>query len=324
MKPSVPLFRTHQSHARPPIGRFAVIMLTLIVLMLGLMSLSVSARTLLQTDRACTLTLSYAHNETPFPNQTVSLRKVADFTTDGRFVPLATYGDSLPDLNAVSSQTEWREIAVTLDTRVLAESIPADVTAVTDAAGNASFSAMTPGLYLVNGMQVEIEGGYCRFAPFVINLPGLAEDDTWNYDVRAIPKYTFYEITSDPVEYTVVKLWKDSGFEENRPDYVEVDIYRNQELAETVKLSEENGWQYRWTAPDDGSVWHTAERQVPEDYFVLVETNGNTFMITNVKSSDPPPPPPTGDSTHFYMIVLLLSFFGAILVLGGFSRRSKR
>ena len=299
--------------------------LLLLFAALCLMILPISARTTVNPDADCSLTLTYAYGETAFEGLDISLHGIARFEKDGSLIPEEAHTDHLPDLNAIASQEEWNEVASTVSAYLVANPLPESAKGTTDAEGKVSFAGLKPGIYLVSGAQGDMEGGYCRFDAFCISIPGLDGEENWIYDVTANPKSVFHEVLPEPVEYTVIKLWKDTGFEEKRPEFVTVDLYKDRVFVESVRLDAENNWSYTWSAPDDGAVWTAVEQEVPEDYFVLVEQDGNVFKVTNVHDGGNPPPPQTGDSTQIYLIVIGCSVVGLVLVLVGFTgRKNKR
>ena len=120
----------------------------------------------------------------------------------------------------------------------------------------------------------------------------------------------------------MLKLWKDEGHENSRPESIEVEIFRNGESYEIVTLSQENNWTYRWTAPADGAQWMVVERNIPEGYTVTVESRSTTFILTNSIPKDPTPDTPqTGDSTNILSAVVLLNLSGMGLILLGIFRK---
>jgi len=293
------------------------------VLMLSF-TLSVSARTLVDTSKPGSLTLLYKYNDIIFEGVEISIYHVADFVTEGSFKLTDTFSKYPVDVVNVKTQAEWNKIASTLDAYVEVEKITPTKTAVTDTEGNAKFDGLSVGLYLVIGCRAEYEIGYCDYDTFLIAVPGLDADDNWIYDVVAKPKVVHHEITGRDIEYTVSKQWKDTGYEEKRPEKVAVDIYKNSEKIETVYLSAENNWSYTWKAKDNGDKWTTIENLVPEGYYVTFETNGNTFIITNVYDGEVPPPPPTGDSANLHFVVIALSIVGTVFIIIGIGRGRKR
>ena len=85
-------------------------------------------------------------------------------------------------------------------------------------------------------------------------------------------------------EITVSKIWDDADNQDGkRPTEIEVTLFKNGEVFETVKLTENNGWTYTWKNLDVhhgigvDNVYTVEETNVPEGY----TPNVNGFEITN-------------------------------------------
>ena len=298
---------------------------TICICLLMILSVSVSARSEVDVDKSSSLVLSYKYNDIAFESIEISIYHVADFTISGEFVLRGDFASYPIDVKTVKTQLEWNKIASTLDAYTKADKLVPTAKATTDKDGNAVFSNLKVGLYLVIGCRAEYAEGYCDYNTFLISVPGLDENEEWIYDVVAKPKISHHEITGKDIEYTVTKLWKDTGYEEKRPKSVEVAIYKDGQKVETITLNKENNWTYTWKAKDDGSRWTTVESKVPEGYYVTFETNGNTFIITNTYDGEtPPPPPPTGDSANLYFMIITMSILGAAMIILGIGKGRRK
>ncbi len=280
-----------------------------------------NARGNVETDKQASLTLTYGYSGTPFKDQNIKIYRVANmignttFTLDGDFYGLPV------ELNKVKSQGEWKEIASTLSAYVVSKGIVPTNWTLTDDNGNADFTNLKTGLYLVEGLRVELENGYCQFDSFMITLPGVDENEEWTYHVDAVPKSSFEEHEEKEVEYKINKLWKDEGNENKRPQSVEVELYKDGEFVEKVTLSSDNNWSYTWKSTED-ALWTAVEKNVASGYTVTIERSGNSFFVTNTYD-DPPPPPQTGDSSNVYLTVAIMSIAGALFLIIGMGRRKK-
>ena len=104
---------------------------------------------------------------------------------------------------------------------------------------------------------------------------------------------------------------------------IQVEIYKDGALAQTVTLSSANNWSYAWTDPGQ-SVWTVVERDVPEGYTVHTDEKDTTFIITNQwnpatpdQPDEPIDPPDTGDVSPLWLYVLVLCLSGLGLVIVG-------
>ena len=270
-------------------------------------------------ERSCTLTISYTCEGIAFENLSVALYHIAAVDAQAQYTLTQEFQSCGVELNGVQTNGEWDAIRSTLEAHILAQGIAPTATALTDQNGQVTFGELTPGLYLAISGSGTYGGLVCTFRTALVALPGLDGEGIWQYEVAVAAKPEI--VTQDKIEFRLLKLWKDDGNEEKRPENIEVDIFRDGELYETVILSEENNWSYHWTAPADGARWMVVERNIPEGYTATVEEWGAAFTITNTAPKDPPGTPQTGDSANIMLAVVLLHLSGAGLIALGLYRK---
>lgn len=295
--------------------RILATVLTLIFL-LSALALAAEGAAYVDTGATGSLTLTYGYEGEPLADAEIRIYRVAEISRYADFVLTGAFAELPVEVNQVKTQQEWNQVASTLSAYVTAMSISADGQAVTDSGGAVHFASLPLGLYLVEGLRVDVEGGYRQFDSFVISVPDLDETDAWVYDVQAKPKSVFQEVTPQQITYTVNKLWKDEGYSHLRPRSISLELYCNGTLVETVTLSAENDWSYSWTAPDDGGLWQVVEADVPEGYTVTMEQKDTFFFVTN-GYDDPEKPPKTGDITDLRLPMILMCVAGLGLVVLG-------
>jgi LPXTG-motif cell wall-anchored protein len=274
-------------------------------------------------DAECTLTLTYGCNGLVFPDIPAQLYRVAEVSAEAKYTLTPEFRASGLELNGIQTNSEWDVVRTSLETHILASSIGPDSTALTDSNGRAVFSGLEPGIYLIAAVYEEQEGWGYAFGSALVAVPGLDEAGFWQYDVAVTPKPDILP-PSEPQElqFQVLKLWKDGGNAEKRPTSIEVEIFRNGESQQTVILSEENNWSYRWTVPADGAHWQVVERNIPQGYVLTVEERTTTIILTNSIPKDPPDTPQTGDSANLFLAAVLLNLSGAgLIALGLFRKR---
>ena len=158
---------------------------------------------------------------------------------------------------------------------------------ILDGQGRLTFSALAEGYYLLKGHTLEItQDRFCRFDMSLLALPG-AEGA---YALVVEPKYEIEDIPGT-VTYRALKLWEDDKPQE-RPGSIQVELYRNDELQDTVTLSKENRWQYQWQDSDPSADWAVAEL-TPACYRAEYERSGNTFVVHNTSRTVVEPTEPT-------------------------------
>ncbi len=269
----------------------------------------------IDTDRACTLELTYSYDAMAFADVSVELYQVAAVSQDSQYAATEAFAACGLNFNGIASQSEWNTIHSTLNSYIAAYGVTPAGTQQTNADGTVVFTDLKPGLYLTAAVQVTRDGFRYYFASVLSALPNLNEENAWQYDVSAKCKPDVDNPTGEDIAYKVLKLWKDDGKEEKRTESVEIDILKDGETIKTVVLSDDNDWSFSWYAEDDGSVWSVTERNIPEGYTMTVEKNLTTFTVINSVPPSPPDTPQTGDTTNIVFYVILMCLSGAVLLL---------
>ncbi len=291
---------------------------------------SADAKEPIAVDSECTLTVFYGYDGTVFPNQTVKLYKIADVSADCWYTLTSAFASSGLILNGVQTNGEWNVIRSTLEAHILAYSIEPDATSVTDQNGQAVFENLSAGLYLAIPEQVDGENLRCLFDSALIALPGLGADSYWQYQVEASAKAELLPPVEpdEELHLKVLKLWKGDERRSDRPQSIEVEIFRDGISYETVILSEDNYWSYTWSVKDDGADWMVVERNIPAEYTMTLEERGTSFILTNTRLPDgaeDPDAPQTGDTANGFLYILLLTVSGSVLIiLGSTGKRRSR
>lgn len=274
----------------------------------------------LRTD--CRLDITYSSSDAAFVGQDIKLWHIADITEDAQYTLAGSFKNYPITVTGTTSQTEWNEMTVTLNSYILADGISPDHIAKTDENGKVSFESLNAGMYLVGSVRTEKYGKHYIFESFMAAVPGVDENGKWLYNVSAKPKMSENTPSKGEVTYKAVKTWKDNG--KNRPDSVSVEIFKDGALQETVALNGENNWMYSWTTVDDGSVWSVTEKNVPDGYKVGIQKNGDTFNVTNAKQYQGGGSSKTGDTTNMTLWFLLMAVSGMALVILSITQRKKR
>ena len=267
----------------------------------------------LDVDRACSLTVHYG-----IEGAQARVYRVAQANEDGSFDLVEPFNSWPVNIYGITAQEEWDTAIDTLETYILVNKTQPDYEKTADSSGDVVLTGLKTGLYLVLTPQVEDQ----VFESFLIHLPNPNEE---TYDLEVNPKHTTVQPPPEYASYSVVKLWKDTGHTQNRPQTVTVDILKDGEIFTTVTLSADTGWSYSWTTETGGS-WSVAERDVPQDYTVAVTAGGTAFTITNTYKTPPVPEvPKTGDIFPVWLWVLVMSISGmALVILGIFLLRRNK
>ncbi len=289
------------------------------------------AQPAIDVGRDSSITVSCIYEEHAIHDMELEIYRVADvdeyckYTLTEKF---KKYDGTVLDLSDITYIDDT--VAATMKEYVTADKVEPDKEGTTDADGSMKYDCK-PGLYLVVGHRVKNERNYYDIKPFFVMLPERDDpNNSWIYDVTALPK-----IMSDPTEVseiTVVKAWKDEGYEKIRPEKVTIDLYKDGEKAESVELSEKNNWQHTWSDLDGECEWDIAE--VPaENYQVQIaaieEETTTTYTVTNAINEDVVPPQPSENNPKLpqtgllWWPVFVLLIGGLLLFIIGIVRRNR-
>lgn len=283
----------------------AITLLLMVILPSNILaSNTADAKELIDIDKKTSLTLKYEYENININNVNVRLYKVGDLTKDFQYTLTEKFGSYPIEINGIEYFDEWTALSETISSYVNADSISETESGIVNN-NKVSFTNLETGLYLVVTDKIDEKKYILEFESFLITLPVLSENGTWNYNATALPKPSYYEPKNEEITYSVIKEWKDTG--EDRPVSVSIDIYKDEELYENVTLSSENNWCYSWNYLDDGSKFSVVEREIPREYTVKIEKNNTRFIVVNTKEEINPK---TLDNIYIYFILLSISFVG--------------
>lgn len=234
-------------------------------------------------EREISLSLHYEAGEGDF-----ALYKVADASENGKFTLTDSFAEYPVDLSDLDSEG-WRAAAKTLAGYISRDGIAALAEGSTDAEGNLTWSDLEKGLYLVIGKISQDEEYVYTPMPLFVVLPTQTESGEMEYHPVLSPKYDREPVPEeDFVQRKVIKIWKDEGYEMERPQQVTVDLLQDGEVCDTVTLNADNNWKYTWTQLPAGYEWKVVERDISISYTVTTTQEGQTFVITNTYKEENP------------------------------------
>lgn len=282
--------------------RFTAVLFS-VLLVLTLLPTQVLAVGSIDLERNASLTISYQNGKTPLTGAQFNIYLVAAADEQGSLTLTGPFTQFNVNIQGKDDDA-WRALASTLEGYVLRDGISPTDSGTTDAKGVVKFPSsgthLTPGLYLVLGNRHSQGGYYYEASPFMVMLPGFdKEADAWIYDVEANAKYESRKEPdegSDTLTRKVLKVWKDSGYEEQRPEKIVVQLLRDGEVYDTVALTADNNWRHTWTDLDSNYKWTVVEKEL-EDYTVEVTREGITFVVSNTYTEDVPDSPDPTEPT---------------------------
>ena len=148
----------------------------------------------------------------------------------------------------------------------------------------------------------------------------LSRSYRWSVDEVEVPRGYSREVTNSGTTYTITNTYSEPDIPENptplnstlsvnkvwegdtgadRPANISVQIFKDGSLAETVTLSDANGWSWSKVLSEEEltSTWTVGEVNVPEGYTssVTAGTDGLSFTVTNTYTPGEPDEPENPD-----------------------------
>lgn len=236
------------------------------------------------------ITVLFQHNNQPVIRAEFEIYKAAEWTGDGYALTGSFSGYPVKMADDPSSD-EWKAIASTLASYAARDEITPLVSGETGEDGKLRFDGLADGLYLVIGSRAE-QGDLLIFPqPMLVNVPFSKTDGTLDYEIVTEPKYEVRTPETQTVTRRALKIWKDEGNEEKRPQDITVQLLCDGKIYDEQVLNTANNWSYTWEGLEASHDWQLTEKTVPEDYTVAVTQQEITFTVTNTNDNPPPPPP---------------------------------
>ena len=273
---------------------------------------TIDAKEEIDLTEDCNLTLNYYYDDYKFNETNVEIYYIASVTNDFRYNLSSDFLSYPIKINGIITDDEWTTLEQTLNAYIEADSINPIISTKIDE-NTITLTNLTPGLYFIKTDKIDTEDYTLIFDEFLISIPALNENGTWNYNVEVFPKAEEYIPKYEKIDYTVTKTWIDDGL--SRPESIDIEIYEDGTLVESKILSSDNNWTYTWTTDDDGSTWTVVERNVKEGYNVSIQTKNRSFYIVNTDPTYQEENPSTGDNIKIYLYLFVSSLLGIILLV---------
>lgn len=148
------------------------------------------------------LTVHFEHNQTMVPNVATRVYLVAtkDVAADS-YIYVDAFSGSGVDLATAEKSgraSDWDDAAKQLDSYAVRQSVKPVKTATSDGGGDAVFSELEEGLYLVVSDPAQIDGGTYEFSSYLIALPKTDTSGAVTHAVTSAPKGSAYEPSKPP------------------------------------------------------------------------------------------------------------------------------
>lgn len=245
----------------------------------------------IDTKRPVTITVNYKIRGISLSDVEFSLYHVANVLEHGEMEltdQFQNYKIEMDDLNEENAVAEAEVLAA----YVKRDQLKAIDSGKTNENGRLQFptgdKALYAGLYLIIGENHKFEDQLYDTLPLLIYMPMYYGARDFVYEIELAPKYRMKEETT---EITVVKVWDDKT-SKYRPSQIEAQLIdgKTDTVRDTVVLNKNNNWRYTWTDLPL-SDWEVIEKEIPENYTVTVERDGNVIVLTNTSTKKPPEDP---------------------------------
>lgn len=239
-----------------------------------------------------TLTLLFHYEDVILSGVKCKLYYVATYVY-GEGLALAGDFVGLPIVLEMDGSHQSSALAQTLVAYAEAHAIAPHSEATSNEQGRITFSDLPPGLYLISSDNLIDGEAVYSFAPSLLVLPAEHEDGSMIFDMTAYAKCAAHDPSGEEITYRVIKHWDDEGFEEYRPQGIEIAVLCNGEPYLLATLTALNGWSFEWTVPDDGSVYRVVEVNLDGRYSVIITAEGTIFTMVNTYSGSFESPAPS-------------------------------
>lgn len=162
--------------------------------------------------------------------------------------------------------------------------------------GNEKSIAIDAGDYIFR--ETKSPQGYDKVADFHFSVDQAGNITLKDTSLSYVKAEKNKLIVTDSVEVpkitrTVVKEWRDRGFETERPDSVSIQLYADEKTyGEPVSLSDGNNWRHDWNdlpKEKDGKEIVYSVKEIANDNYIpdyAFDENTGVFTVTNIKALD--------------------------------------
>lgn len=250
------------------------------------------------------ITLTEKEDNIKVSGAEITIYKVADATEENHNL-VFEYSDEFKDCNVALNNLESKTLTTDI-TKCLNENTKG-ITQKTDEDGKVSFKDLDLGLYLVK--QTNKVKGFMQISPYLVTIPKTINNE-WSYNITSKPKTEITKL----MDISVQKVWNtkvsNKNDKTNLPDEVTIELYKGEELIDTISLNNSNNWTYTWEDIDKSDEYNVKEVNIPKGYTVSYQQEGNLFIITNTKTLVQ-----TGQMTW---LVAATGLLGMVFIISGY------
>lgn len=159
---------------------------------------------------------------------------------------------------------------------ILRDDVQALYTAVTDSEGEAVFSDLDDGEYLLVA-EVYSDGAFVYVAvPAVVTVySGEVTNVSGKIAVTSLTE------SEDVESISALKVWSGDYDDETLEKGITVQLLRDGKIYDERELNSDNNWRCTWSNLVSSYNWLVVEKEVPDGYMLNIEQDGTVFIITN-------------------------------------------
>lgn len=232
-------------------------------------------------DISSTIYIDYTYNDTPLDDVEFKLYHIAETNEDGEYETLERFSHFEIDYDQLTDETYWIQVSNNLDNYISINNLEPDQGFISDGLGQYEANDLEEGYYIIQAKN-KVDDTVVYFSSPVLILVGYFENDIdmWLYYFTVQPKIS--QVLAEELEsVSVEKIWENVSSTSLIPEEIEVQLYCDGELYDTVTLNEENEWFYLWSDVDPTATWGIVELTEFDDYEVNYDRTLNSFAIYN-------------------------------------------
>ena len=265
-------------------------------------------------DRLATLTLICRKENTILTGMKWRIYYIG--TPSGNTLPLTGEFASYPVHVDLSSTDSISTAASTLENIAIIDNLTPLYSGRIDTEGNVVFSNLDSGYYMVSGDVFNIDEVFYQPTPALIEIN--TDEGQTDFNMVVYPKIKYALLSDMDLNQSVKKIWNDNrDFHEP----IDVKLYKNSQLFDTVTLNEENQWTYNWQS-EGYAQWRVMEANIPEHYTVNYQSDNGKHVIENFsdyveETTVTNPPAKLPQTGQLWWPVIVLGIAGIVLIILG-------
>lgn len=252
--------------------------LSILLLMLFMFNTKLYANTVdFDKKGSIEITLLEKQENTKIDGAEITIYKVANATEENYNLAFE-YVNELSNCNVSLKELDTDNISEEIN-KCMNDSVKG--VSLTTVNGKVKFEDLDLGLYLVK--QTNKVEGYSVISPYLVMIPRVI-NNKWTYDITSKPKTDIIRV----IDINVKKVWNTTTTNinsiANLPEYIEIELSKDNEVIDRIKLNSSNNWEYTWKDIEKSDMYSVKEINVPKGYTVTYQKENNSFIVTNTTS----------------------------------------